>query len=315
MSMSTRMAEQGLIQDRQLFGLRVRSALQLDEFREWTGDDRSPDITITIGRFPLDVEDALHRGPFLAIGRSGVCHLNIPAVARFRIERGCLIVIDPQIPTDAQDIKTFLLGSVLGILCHQRGLLPLHASAVQIEDRAVAFAGNSGAGKSSLAAMLASRGHRLLTDDVAAIDSTDCYPHPLILPSFGRMKLWRDSLERLGAMDAKLPRVRGVIDKFLLSSSQFDPAPVKLSAVYGLTTARGTAGLSILPLSGHLSAAMLLNNVYRSNVAQFIDGNTRLFDGVIKLARNVPTWIIQRPNDLTKLDDLARQVEEHVLAA
>lgn len=300
--------------DRSLLGWRVRTPLALDELPGWTGDDRLPDVVVSVGSFPDTVDGEVHRGPFLTIGRGGVCHVNIPGVARYAIEDGTSIVIDPILPLDAPDIRTFLLGTVLGVLCHQRGLLPLHASAVQIGDMAVAFAGHSGAGKSTLAATLVARGHRLLADDIVAVD-TRAPGGPIMLPSFARMRLWRDSLSAMGAMQVGLTRVRRGLEKYQIAIPDFDTSPIRLASVYGLATARPSAQPGIQRLSGHLATAVLSNNVYRANVAQMIGKQEEVFRALIELARGVPTWMLTRPQDLGALDELAQVVEAHVLRA
>src|ERR1700678_2961780 len=44
----------------------------------------------------------------------------------------------------ALDVRAYLLGTVFAVLCHQRGLLPLHASAVSWEGNVIAFLGHAG---------------------------------------------------------------------------------------------------------------------------------------------------------------------------
>jgi hypothetical protein len=65
---------------------------------------------------------------------------------------------------------------------HAHRLL-LHASAVQIDDRAAMFSGPSGAGKSTIAAGLVAAGFDYLTDDVVVIEPIDAqiepYPKPV----------------------------------------------------------------------------------------------------------------------------------------
>src|SRR6185436_17962029 len=62
-----------------------------------------------------------------------------------------------------------LVRSVTGAVLQQRGLLPLHASALLLGAGAIALLGPSRAGKSTLAAALARRGHPVLADDVVPV--------------------------------------------------------------------------------------------------------------------------------------------------
>jgi hypothetical protein len=88
---------------------------------------------------------------------------------RFHIRGGREIVVDPLPGADAGVLTTLLLGRMMAYLLRQRGYLPLHASGVEIAGRGVLFLGETGAGKSTAAAALHTRGHRVLADDVSAV--------------------------------------------------------------------------------------------------------------------------------------------------
>ncbi|HEY4826064.1 MAG TPA: hypothetical protein VIH85_04825 [Solirubrobacteraceae bacterium] len=72
--------------------------------------------------------------------------------------------------------QRYLIGQVLPLASVLNGLEPLHTSAVEIHGNAVAFAGPSGRGKTSLGLNLVLRGARFLTDDVAATTVVDGQP-------------------------------------------------------------------------------------------------------------------------------------------
>jgi hypothetical protein len=96
--------------------------------------------------------------------------LRLPDVATFYARDGVEIVVDRAEGVAELDVRSYLMGSLFAVLCHQRGLLPLHGSAVETPRGAVAFLGASGAGKSSIAAFLSRRGHRILADDICLVD-------------------------------------------------------------------------------------------------------------------------------------------------
>jgi len=66
--------------------------------------------------------------------------------------------------------ERLVLAQVLPLAAVLRGMDVLHASAVALNGRAVAFLGSSGVGKTTLASRLVARGARLVTDDVLAVD-------------------------------------------------------------------------------------------------------------------------------------------------
>ena len=73
-------------------------------------------------------------------------------------------VLYPDISPDA--VEEVLRGPVCAFFLLERGFEPLHASAVALDGRCVAFAGAPGAGKSSLVAWLSRNGAQFLCDDI-----------------------------------------------------------------------------------------------------------------------------------------------------
>ena len=67
-------------------------------------------------------------------------------------------------------LQVLLAGAVTALLHTLRGRAVLHASAVELDGVTVAVTGRSGAGKSTVAAMLCSAGARLVADDVLALE-------------------------------------------------------------------------------------------------------------------------------------------------
>jgi hypothetical protein len=89
-------------------------------------------------------------------------------LARIAVD-GSRVVCAP--PADeAWSWQRFLVGRVLPWASLLRGFEVLHASAVSIGGRAVAFVGPTGAGKTSLAVRMFARGAGFVTDDVLALD-------------------------------------------------------------------------------------------------------------------------------------------------
>jgi len=146
--------------------------------------------------------------------------LHIHGTARYLVTNGREVVVSPEANANPLDVRGWLLGNIFVTLCQQRGLLPLHASAVSSEPRngrqgVAAFLARSGQGKSSLAAHLAQRGLRVVADDVCLIDATPA-DEVLVIPSTPWLKLWRNSLQNLGRQAEGLERVLSEHDKYRL---------------------------------------------------------------------------------------------------
>jgi len=111
--------------------------------------------------------------------------------------------------TDA-DAADYLLGSVLAFVLRLRGTVPLHASAIVIDERAIVFAGAPGAGKSSTAAAFARLGHPVLSDDIVVIADEDGVI--MAHPSHGHLSVWPDTAQGLFASES-LPQHSAVYPK------------------------------------------------------------------------------------------------------
>jgi hypothetical protein len=103
-------------------------------------------------------------------------------------------------PLTEVDAADYLLGGVLAFIVRLRGLVPLHASAVVVQDHAVLFVGAGGAGKSSLATAFAILGHPVLSDDIVVM--SDSGGSVLAYPSHPRLSLWADSASSLFAAES-----------------------------------------------------------------------------------------------------------------
>ena len=171
-----------------VYGISVDSEMELPELFPVEADE--PDVSIRYG-------DVLTQLP--EVKTSGVLYqaapldflLRLKNVGAFRVQKGNSITIEPAAHSLPEEIRLFLLGSVMGALLHQRGMLPIHGGAIAIKDGALIITGNSAVGKSTLVATLAERGFPFLTDDIAVIESDEKEILQLH-PGIPQLKLWKD---------------------------------------------------------------------------------------------------------------------------
>lgn len=284
-----------------LCGLKVDSELFLPELLTWARGDRAPDIEIRLGSVRDHLEDPVHVGPLLQTDKNGTCRYAIAGVAAYLVEAGQRVTIQPWMPPDSPEIRVFLLGSVFGFLCHQRGLLPLHAGCVEIGGRAIAFAGHSGASKSTLTTAFLRRGFPILADDVTVIDVA-ASGGPLVLPSFPRIKLWRDAMEGFGLSFDGLERVHNQLDKFQLPvRTGFRAEPLPLAAVYHLKIAKDMRHAGLELLRGASSMHALVDAVYRRMSAFRMGRHGAVMAALMQLG-TLPSLQLERVFDLKEID-------------
>ncbi len=237
------------------YGLRIQAEIDCPELPVDPQPTVSPDVTICLLPPVPTVADTLENGYYEV--RPGIFRLAVPRVAQYRVEGGSRISVEPQEGSSPGEVRLFLLGSVMGALLYQRGLFPLHGSAVETRWGAMIFVGAQGAGKSTLAAQFHRRGYSLLSDDVCAVVTS---PEQLqVLPALAQMRLRADAYERLGQpQDARFH-----IDKFVVPMKEgYCDRPVPLKAIHILAS-REEGDPEFAVLRGFNRVQRLLENLYR----------------------------------------------------
>jgi hypothetical protein len=237
------------------YGLHIQSELECPELPPDAAATDNPDVTIHLQPANPKALESLEDSEYEV--QPGSFRLAVPGVAFYRVEEGRRISITPLPDVPAEKLRLFLLGSTMGALLYQRGLFPLHGSAVETRWGAMIFVGAQGVGKSTLAAEFLRQGYRLLSDDVCAVAAT---PEGLrVLPALAQIRLCADAYERLGSP----PEARFDVDKFVVPMGKgYCHHPVPLKAIHILAVKENGA-LEFDLLRGFERVQRLLENLYR----------------------------------------------------
>lgn len=298
-----------MTRDYHVFGLNLRSEMALPELPPAPAG-AEPDVRIAPGRI-----DAPEGPPGYSAAPGGTL-LTIPRVGRYLIAGGREVIVERAAEGSERNARLFLLGSALGALLHQRGLLPLHANAIVLGGRAVAFSGHSGAGKSTIAAWFHDRGHRILADDVCVIGFDEA-GRALAFPGIPRLRLWREALEASGRTADAYDRSFDDLDKFDVPTARVDaPAgPVPLAAIYLLSKGEGDApAAEIRPLAGVEAVDALVSNTYRGAYLRTIGRTGPHLALCVRIARAVPLFGAARAWGFDRFADAAAALEAHACA-
>lgn len=213
-----------------------------------------------------------------------------------------------------EDAVVYLLGPVLGILLRIRERTCLHASVVAVDDRAVAFVGPGGAGKSTTAAAFARAGHVVLSDDLLALCERD--GSFWAEPGYSWLRLWPESVEGLyGRSEALPPIVEGWEKRYLDldAESAFCATPRLVGGIYVIGDRVPLADPIIRRLSGRSAILALLANVY----AGYLPGaamRRKDFECLSRLVADVPVREISIPDGWSSLGALPGAVVEDFAA-
>ena len=209
--------------------------------------------------------------------------LRFPDLADFEVAAdGFSVLAHPVVGTSSNTITHLYLNQVLPLALSRQGKLVFHGSAVQTPFGVTAFLGESGRGKSTLAASFASSGCRFLTDDCLLLEKLD--RGFSVQPSHPSIRLWDDSREALVHASAPLappvqhtPKARILSDDVLAFCDVAQP----LRNIYFLGDGCASE-VSITPMSpsealiGLVNHSFLLDIEARDAIAAHFEELTQL---------------------------------------
>ncbi len=296
-------------------GLAVAADLLLPGLNALAAEPAAPDVTIRSGAVPDALTNPGSTGLTWQIADRSFL-LRIPGIARFLLNEGREIIYAAEPGGDPADIPVFVLGTVFGILLHQREQVVLHASAVRVGNKAILFCGPSGSGKSTLAAALSKRGYPLLTDDICAISIEAQGARrgvPLVHPDGRQLKLWAQAIDRLDLGASRRNPVRSRLEKFYVEPDRAHGGALLLGAAYILREARPPLTPGIEAPNAVDAALLLRRNAYRPQLVMRMDQKAGYFHAATTVANAAGVFHLTRRLDFADMPLVIGWLERHWL--
>lgn len=296
-----------------VYGINIKSDIRLDDLIPALSGE---DVNISLGKLndhDLDKElkDAAvfeRPGCLVRVSKNAICY-DWTDLGKALIRNGNEVIINPLNGVENEEFAPFITGAVLAILLNQRSILVLHASAVEINDEVVAFLGDKGAGKSTLAAYLQRRGHNLITDDLLPVIFSK--KGAIVMPGYPRIKLWADSVKSINLNWESLPKVSKFIDKRSYHCfDNFSTKPVSLNRIYILDE---NPKIQINRLALTHGFIELTKNTYLGKYLHITGQIAENFEQCKALISAVPIFTLKRPYNHLMLPDVAQEIEKHFI--
>jgi hypothetical protein len=237
--------------------------------------------------------------------------LRVPRVANFLITAGNDIAMQVEQGIEESDAVVFLLGTAFGVLLYQRGRIVLHASAVLVGGSAVLFCGKSGAGKSTMAAVLNERGYAHVTDDVCCVDF-DGKGRPVVLSDGRMLKLWLDAVTEIDARARKGAAVRSMIDKFYVEpASPLRVSAPPIAAIYALREQRAPLEAGIETPAPLDATQILRRGLYRARLMATMGLSATFLARVMEIQKQAGVHYLTRPFAMAAMPDTVSRLEAH----
>jgi hypothetical protein len=305
------------------YGLVLQSNLPIKGLVRASSSNTSPDIKINLGLIPA-VDPAncnrklRYASPYVSDTGEPALQVWARGEAEFlqiQFSDGVEFWLDCNVSTlwgrwpenvTLEDALGYLVGPVFGLVLRLRGVICLHASAVNINDRGVIFVGSEGAGKSTMAAAFARQGFFVLSDDIVALSE---YGHEFrALPAYPRVNLWPDSVEILYGSREALPRITAGWEKRCLvlgenAGARFEQRALPLGAIYILGDGMPEGKECVEQIAQKEALMLLVANTYATN---FLDAEQRAVEFAVlsHLVATVPVRMINSPKDVAVVEQL-----------
>ena len=261
-----------------------------------------PDVRVMAGTPQEAYDGDVHVGAWA----DGVLHA--------RVSDGREVVVDAVPEVDPLFVSAVVTGELFSVVLRQRGMLVLHGSGVSKDGRAVGFIGDSGWGKSTLAASLVERGWQLLTDDLLVVDGLGPGGTPTAVPTHPSMRLSAEAVDRVGAADQSHGQAHTLTTKVRVDHSEaFSDQRAPLRQLFVLDP-RPSDRHQATSLSARDAVDEFVRHTRGRRLLTAPSALTVHLGQCATLARHVPTAALRRQFGLDHMDALCDLVEAEIEA-
>lgn len=191
----------------------------------------------------------------------------------------------------------FLLGFALSYILIMRRIFFLHGSCVVFRNSATVFIGNSGAGKSSLAAGFTQYGAKILSDDMTRLELNT--KTPFVYPGYPTHRLYKNTIDNLGIDMSGAAEIIGFNQKYLLNNDSrqiFLDENVTINAIVYIRPSE-VCNVQMVRESIKNSIRIIEGNIYNNRMIVDFDFISDYFDFILMTCEKIPIYTLQRPHD------------------
>ena len=237
--------------------------------------------------------------------------LRFPDLADFEVSAdGKEVVAYPAGEDDDATVEHLYINQMVPLALSRQGRPTFHASVVTVPGGVVAFLGQSGMGKSTLAASFALNGSSFLSDDALLVEETNSGCE--VQPSHPSIRLWEDSVDQLvdANSSTSIPISYSTKARLLAGDAlTYSAEPQRLLAAYVLES-NDAAEVAIRTLSGLDRHMAWVHNSFLLDIED-PELLKQHFDWTHRISSAVATFALDYPRDYGNLPDVRNAVQQH----
>ena len=294
-----------------VYGLNIKSEVKIEEFENLPLISEKDIVRITYSQMDDYIKNRLEEGKRIELLKNKIW-FHIDNIATYCITNGNNIEIEVCENADMQLMKVYVMCSCLGFIMLQRDMVAIHGGVIEMDNKAVIFTGDRGAGKSTLTTALREKGYKFISDDVASIKIDKV---PFVMPGFPYQKLCESAMNNFGydkedytsfMSDKEVKYIVPAKDQFVYEEKE-------LTAIVKLTVG-DVDEVTIEELTGSEKLNNIIENIYRGEYLKYLGGmNPQYFKKCIDIAKNIRFFKITRPANKFTVDEQIELIERELI--
>ncbi|HSV88841.1 MAG TPA: hypothetical protein VLH61_09385 [Bacteroidales bacterium] len=237
------------------------------------------------------------------------CRMEIPGIGVFYIVDGREIWCASEAGVDHRHLEAHMGGFPVAAVLHQRGMLHFHASSFVWRDKGILLFGQSGAGKSSLAAAFHMAGAIILSDDLSPIEFSDGAPY--IIPIGYPVRLRPEILCQFNLKENQLKVANAFTGKVILNTGNIPEQNHRLDIMVYLEKHNGSEFQIETPPPDEQFALLRSEICHWEILKGMPDTERKYLAQILEMLKAIPVLRIRRPENCP-VAKLHRIMDEHL---
>lgn len=247
-------------------------------------------IRLNEGSIPNTKSSTIQLYPNLGLNANKVI-VEFENTGTFYISNGNQIVYN--FIANKLSFNDYLHSFITGLLLFQRGHLLLHGNSCIWTDQHIAFCGESGVGKSSLAAQFHKNGALFFCDEIICFDKLS----NITLPGFPFLRLWKNDLDYNKFNSSLVSKLWNNEEKYKLdTSSQRVDVDKELDILIYLETDDSLNSPQLKEVTGTEKVTTFWSSYYQRPVIDSIELTAQFNQQSFDILKTLRVFKLKRPN-------------------
>ena len=301
-----------MINNYYVYGLNIKSEIEIEEFVKLDDIDNKDVVSISYGKMSDEIKEEIKQGKRIKLSNNKIWfHIN--DIASYCVTDGNKIEVELCDNADMKLMKIYVMCSCLGFIMIQKKMIAIHGGVIEMDDKAVIFTGDRGAGKSTLTTALRERGYKFISDDVARVKIDKV---PYVMPGFPYQKLCESAMDKFGydkeaftsfMSDKEVKYIVPAMDEFVSEKRE-------LVSIVKLTVG-DVDEVTIEELRGSEKLNNIIENIYRGEYIKHLGKMDPIyFKQCVDIAKNIRFFKITRPANQFTVDTQIDLIEGEIMS-